>query len=187
MNGLWKEGRIGGVSLCYEGLSGAWQETVAEHHARVGIRATVVCATADDSLRMLADRNWDLALGAPFCAAAELQAIDGKTDRGVFVSGAAAIPDDLAICYTVSETHGTIPSPGLGRTGVLPSLPVVGEFEELQAAMEATAVAGGWGLWRFDSSALDGLGTEGHRRLLSWLGDNHARIWCAPVRDISAW
>lgn len=187
MNGPWKEGRIGGVSLCYEGLSGAWLEIVTQHHARVGIRATVVCATADDALRPLAELNWDLALGAPFSAAAELQAIDKNHDRGVFVREKAAIPDNMAICYKVSEVSGILPTPGLGQTGQLPSLMASGGIDELQAAMEATAAAGAWGIWRFNQNALDKLGEKEHQQLLSWLGDNHARIWCAPVRDISRW
>ena len=59
--------------------------------------------------------------------------------------------------------------------------------DEAQAAIASLAEAEDWGVWRIDDATLAGWGVDGHSRLLGWLGSQHARIWCAPCRDIAAW
>ena len=132
-DGRWKEGRHGAASLCYDGIGGEALAWVAAHHARVGIRATLVTRGDEAIHATLAGRNWELASAPPDGTAAP--------------AGAA----------------------------------------EAQAAIAAVAEAGGWGIWRIDAAALAAWGADGHSRLLGWLGSQHARIWCAPRRDIAAW
>ncbi|TVR45976.1 MAG: hypothetical protein EA402_03410 [Planctomycetota bacterium] len=67
------------------------------------------------------------------------------------------------------------------------SLPLPLELGPAQAAIEAVVQAKQWRVWTVHAETLVGLGQEGHQQLLSWLGDHHARIWCAPQRDIAAW
>lgn len=54
----------------------------------------------------------------------------------------------------------------------------------LRARIEAACRDPAWTVWRLDGEVLDALGEAGHAALLNWLGQEHARIWCAPVRDI---
>ena len=132
-DGRWKEGRHGAASLCYDGVGGEVLAWVAAHHARVGIRATLI-AHGDEALHAtLTGRNWELVSGPPAGQAAP--------------AGAAAA----------------------------------------QAAIAAVAEAGDWGVWCIDAATLAGWGVDGHSHLLGWLGSQHARIWCAPRRDIAAW
>lgn len=53
--------------------------------------------------------------------------------------------------------------------------------------VEAACTKPAWTIWRLDSEVLDALGDAGHAGLLNWLGQEHARAWCAPVRDIQAY
>ncbi len=133
VDGRWMEGRHWAASLCYDGIGGEALAWIAEHHARVGIRATLV-AHGDEAIHAtLTSRNWELISAPP----------DG-----------ADVP------------HGAA---------------------KAQTAIAAVAEAGEWGVWRINDAALAGWGADGHSRLLSWLGSQHARIWCAPRRDIAAW
>lgn len=132
-DGRWKEGRHGAASLCYDGIGGETLAWVAAHHARVGIRATLVVRGDEAIHATLAARNWELA---------------------------STPPDGMA-----------------APTGAA----------EAQAAITAVAEAGGWGVWRIDAAVLAAWGADGHSGLLGWLGSQHARIWCAPRRDIAAW
>ena len=132
-DGPWKEGRHGAASLCYDGVDAAALAWVVAHHARVGIRATLITRSNEEPPAILAGRNWDLA--------GEL--IDGQ-----------------------HAPHGAAAA---------------------QAAIDAVAESGGWGIWRIDAVTLASWGVSGHSGLLSWLGSKHAYIWCAPVRDIAAW
>ncbi len=132
-DGRWKEGRHGAASLCYVGVSSEDLAWVAAHHARVGIRATLI-AHGDAALHtVLAGRNWELTSAPP--------------------AGQAAPAGS----------------------------------DEAQAAVAAVAEAGDWGVWHIDAAILAGWGVDGHSRVLGWLGSQHARIWCAPHRDIAAW
>jgi hypothetical protein len=74
---------------------------------------------------------------------------------------------------------------------VCPSLQPEWETESLpstceaaQLAIESVVKAGGWSCWIMKAETWT---APTHRSLLSWLGDHHARIWCAPRRDIAAW
>lgn len=81
-------------------------------------------------------------------------------------------------------TQGAPPRPtGLRLRGQFaPADPIAA-----QAAIEAVVRAAEWAIWRIDAHTLSSWGRAGHRRLLSWLGDRHASIWCAPVADIDGW
>jgi hypothetical protein len=57
----------------------------------------------------------------------------------------------------------------------------------VQAAIAAAKPTGEWIIWEFPAETLDKLGPAGHRALLQWLGDEHAKVWCAPIKDIAAW
>lgn len=148
--GPWKEGRQGAASLWYESLSESDLTWVAEHHAAVGIRASV--SPSDGPLaEVLVGRRWDL----------------------------RSQPPDLLPGIQVAP-----PRP--------PQVPLRGQFApadpaQARAAIEAVVHAAAWAIWRIDSRTLSAWGRAEHRRLLSWLGDQHASIWCAPIADIDGW
>ena len=56
----------------------------------------------------------------------------------------------------------------------------------LRQRIDGVASAGDWAVWLLEEATLTQMGEAGHADLLRWLGDEHARIWCAPVKDISA-
>ncbi len=188
--GRWKEGRAGAASLCYLGLAPSSLAEVARHHAAVGIRATVACLSGVSGLDVLVERNWDLALWRtpvdPLLPA-RLTSLDGRTERG-WVDPPSEPPADATGClYRVSMDAGSVPTPAPSLASMLPSRTLPAEVEAAQEAIERIVAEEGWAIWRIGEEQLARLGSEGHARLLSWLGDHHARIWCAPVRDIATW
>lgn len=70
--------------------------------------------------------------------------------------------------------------------GVPPPRPAPPQPQELMDSVEKEVPLAGWSIWRFDSNALASMGREAHATLLRRLGDNHARLWCAPIRDVAA-
>jgi hypothetical protein len=61
--GVWKEGRLGAVSLVYDRFpEGDW-DWILENHAAVGIRGTVIAPVPETVRRLMVQRNWDLEMG----------------------------------------------------------------------------------------------------------------------------
>ncbi len=173
MTGIWKEGRVGAASLVYHGLDDAALAQVMEHHAAVGIRATVLGPQAEEVLALLRHRAWDVAM-----------AEDG--DHGVIQVDETIRPLTAAL-YHVTTSPGEIAGPLAGRQRVLPSHRLPTGQEAARQAIEAVVERQAWAIWRIDAAVLADLGRPGHAAVLRWLGDEHARIWCAPIRDIHAW
>jgi hypothetical protein len=61
---------------------------------------------------------------------------------------------------------------------------LVTDVTGLRESIEAACRSDGWTIWRLDAKAVEELGATGHAALLNWLGQEHARVWCAPIRDI---
>jgi hypothetical protein len=61
---------------------------------------------------------------------------------------------------------------------------VSAEAAGLRERVEKACTGNDWTIWRLDGAVLTALGAEAHGALLNWLGQEHARVWCAPVRDI---
>ncbi len=169
-NGPWKEGRVGGASLCYIRLRADQLDAVATHHAAVGIRATVAGHPASATLQTLAERNWDLA---------ELITPD-TTNSGLLLH--RTDPPG----YQLTTVTGLVP-PKQSPPAALPSMPSPDSLPAWQAEIEAAMSQHHWGIWRIDAAGLDALTLRTHANLLRWLGDHHARIWCAPIFDIHRW
>lgn len=189
--GPWKEDRQGGASLCYLLPSEEELTWISQHHQEVGIRATIICRPEYPSLAGLAERNWDLALPANIASLGSLKKLtewDGRTERGLYLAGNDHIlPPGWEPLYQICRHPGKIPPPPEPRDLLqLPSFaPPSGK--SLAEAIEAVVQTGAWAIWCLDHAALKDLGQSGHRELLQWLGTHHARIWCAPVRDIATW
>ncbi len=139
--GPWKEGRLCAASLLYLNPRPDQAAWIAEHHAAVGIRASIQGAPPAIS-ETLALRNWDL------------------RDPGT------ALP---------KKSDPNLPQP---RTEHDPAT--------IQTLIAAAKPTGEWLIWEFTPETLDHLGPAGHKALLQWLGDEHARVWCAPIKDIAA-
>lgn len=184
--GPWKEGRAFAISLCYLEPTPAQLAAVAANHARVGIRATVACRTAHDGLRVLVERNWDLAMLAdkPPDTARALAALDGRPARGYVRGSATDAAAPAGSLYVIGDTPGLIPAVRVSGDETLPSQLAPLDPASLRARIEAERASGAWSIWRVDAATLDAWGDAGHLALLRWLGEEHARIWCAPVRDI---
>ncbi len=188
-NGPWKEGRAGAASLCYLGLSPEQIEVAAKHHAAVGIRATIACAGADAALAELARCNWDLAVAAHADTAAtaeRLCMLDGRRLRGCIRAGESSAAGDPDTLYHVTDTPGTLDAAG-PLPAMLPSMATMADADELAEAIDAVVSKGKWAIWRMDADVFEAMSTQGHHRLLHWLGHHHAHIWCAPIRDIFEW
>lgn len=183
----WKEGRHGAVSLCYLNLTDPEFGWVLEHHAAVGIRASLVCDRADPQLALPAGRNWDLLAGGddPGLISA-LTALDGRNERGGFrLEVEPAAPSDWV--FTLSTQAEVIPGPEPDLSKPLPSFATPADVDLILDWIEAEVAKGRWLILRVDHACLREMGREAHQRLLQCLGDHHARIWCAPVRDIAVW
>jgi len=59
--------------------------------------------------------------------------------------------------------------------------------DRVREHVAADKATGAWSAWEWDRDRLDTLGAEAHASLLRWLGEEHARVWCAPLRDIADW
>ncbi|MEX0652609.1 MAG: hypothetical protein WD534_02560 [Phycisphaeraceae bacterium] len=187
--GAWKEGRQGGASLCYVNLPTAQLNMVQAHHARVGIRASVACTAASPDLRELVDRNWDIAIHGPTLdpqLAEALRELDEKTQRGLVTTDDSQPAEPGNAFYRVTAQPGALEA-GQPLPDTLPSMPTRPDVTALMAEIDAVVAGGQWAVWRFDAATVKALGEQAHARLLRWLGDHHARIWCAPIRDIVAW
>lgn len=183
--GPWKENRQGAVSLCYLGLEAEALETVLAHHAAVGIRASLVCDTVRPDSSVPAERNWDLMAGSPDPdLLRSLHHLDGRSDRGCFFSGQAH-PDSTGCLYQLSTQEDVIKAPAPDLTMPLPSFPAPADVPRVLDWIEAVVQKGHWLILRIDATCVSDMGTDQHRRLLQRLGDHHARIWCAPIRDIA--
>jgi len=199
--GQWKEGRAGCCSLLYGDVRPSPMDRVLANHAAVGIRATVCRGSiaedqvaedqiaegqiaegqiaegqiAEDQIAVAAGRNWDL------CERTSRPGEGHESYRCGLRPGDAAAP-----AVSVSAERGGVV--GLGQIGeVLPLNPAGGPVEALMERIESVVAEEQWIIVRLNGADIDGLGENGHRTLLSWLGDHHARIWCAPVIDIYAW
>ncbi len=187
-DGAWKEGRAGGASLVYVGLDAGQLDHVQANHAAVHIRATLACDHVVDSLQSLAKRNWDLAVnGSHACGslASELAILDQRGEHGLI------LPNDRVtvapVLYRVSDTSATIPSPQPLLDQPLGSFALPVDMDQAKRAIDRVVSEGQWAIWRVDGPTFSEMSHESHRRLLQWLGEHHARIWCAPVRDIATW
>lgn len=186
-NGPWKEGRSGGASLCYISPDPETLRWVMEHHAKVGIRATVAGVVAADLERLARERNWDLAsLAGSLGGHRPLE--ERPSERGL-VHG----PDFSAEAgagswlYQVTGRSGEIAGPGVVEAQALPSHVGMSEMDGLMERINRVVEVGAWAIWRLDEVTLQAMRPNAHRALLAWLGEHHGRIWCAPVRDIAAW
>lgn len=187
-DGVWKEGRAGAASLVYVGLSDAQLAQVTEHHAAVYIRATLACATVSEQLTPLVQRNWDLAMRgdrADEQLASDMRKLDGRDVHGVIEVGDRNA--SATFLYRVGNAPETIrtPQPALDRA--LGSFGLPTDLDQAKRAIDVPVFAGEWAIWRIDAAIFDALTADAHKRLLQWLGDDHGRIWCAPVRDIATW
>lgn len=185
-HGPWKEGRAKAISLCYVDLTPAQCGIVATNHARVGIRGTLALRDAREGLRPLVERNWDLAVmdTLPPYVTAELAELDGRHKRGVLLLSGQLAGVRTAE-YRIRTAPGTIAAKGSNLDEELPSLVALADAVKLRGQMECAGVDGQWSIWRIDSHVLDAMGDADHASLLTWLGEHHSRIWCAPVRDIA--
>ncbi|MCC5850310.1 MAG: hypothetical protein JJU29_19670 [Verrucomicrobia bacterium] len=185
--GPWKEGREGAASLCYIDLQPEELDHVLRHHAAVGIRASLVCNDLHPNLSLPAERNWDLVAGRedPDLLSG-LQKLDGCPERGCFLP-TDSLSDPARFLYRLGTSDGVIPSPGPDLSAPLPSRKAPADTDMLLNGIEADVGKAHWGVWRIDSAILAEMGVTAHERLLQKLGDHHARIWCAPIRDIAGW
>lgn len=200
--GPWKENRQGAVSLCYLGLEPNALEMVLAHHAAVGIRASLVCGAVEPLLSVPAERNWDLLADREDTdLLTALARIDGHADRGVYFPGEAVAGSDKFL-YQLSAREDVIPAPHSSRvtphsslnlipssapdvTQPLPSFPAPADVSLVLDWIEAVVQKGRGLILRIDTACISEMGPDQHRRLLQRLGDHHARIWCAPIRDIA--
>ena len=184
---VWKENRQGAVSLCYHGLSAPEQEWVLAHHAAVGIRASIICEEAEPRLSVVAERNWDLLAGRDDALLrASLSELDGRTERGCFLPDRqAAVPPGTLYRLGTLEEPIRRPEPDLAKP--LPSFSAPPDAGHLLDRTQRTLETGDWLILRLHGRCLTGMGPAAHQTLLHRLGDFHARIWCAPVRDIAQW
>jgi len=192
-DGKWKEGRIGGVSLCYVDPGRTELGWVIEHHAAVGIRASLAVRQTEviaAHLQTVAERNWDLAVrsGADNELLREaLERIDSRPTRGLLIEPGQT-PDSADWLYRITEGPGAIsPETRLSPENLLGATAANGAVEPLIAAMDEVLTTELWRIWLIDNTSLHALGQTGHAALLRFLGDHHDRIWCAPVRDILGW
>ena len=186
--GLWKEGREGATSLCYVGLDDAALDIVFRHHAAVGIRASLVCGTVEAKYSVPAERNWDLLAGRPdpelICA---LHQLDGRRSERGYFAPMDPLPDPDAFLYHLSDRADVIQGPRHDLPTPLPSGRAPADANLLMTQIESVVQKGQWVIYRIDATTLDAMGAAAHRNLLRQLGDQHARIWCAPIRDIALW
>lgn len=184
---IWKENRQGAVSLCYHGLSAPEQEWVLAHHAAVGIRASIVCEEAEPWLALAAERNWDLLAGRDDALLrASLSELDGRTERGCFLpDGLSALPPGTL--YRLGTLEETIRGPEPDLTKPLPSFAAPPDVGLLLDWIWSVVLNAGWLILRMDDTCVNQMGLAAHQKLLQRLGDEHARIWCAPIRDVAQW
>ncbi|MCC5844464.1 MAG: hypothetical protein JJU05_09450 [Verrucomicrobia bacterium] len=184
---LWKEGRQGAVSLCYLGLNPPERDWVLAHHAAVGIRASRVCDRAEPCLSLPVERNWDLLSDREDADLhTALSALDGRSERGCFVPEThPAVP--AGTLYTLSTREEVIEAPEPDLSKPLPSFAVSADADFVLDWIECVVAKGHWLILRLDAKCLSEMNRAGHQTLLQRLGDHHARIWCAPVRDIATW
>jgi hypothetical protein len=170
-----------------------------EHHSKVGIRATLACVNTPQEIDKLVERNWDLAVNGDeqqaAATAASLRERDGRDTRG-WVSPMADALDSQSrllggrndfVLYRVALKEGVItqPQPLLDRP--LPAQWLPSTLNEAMRAIDVVVMASHWAIWLVDAHRLDCLEAAQHQRLLHWLGEHHARIWCAPIRDVATW
>ena len=183
----WKENRVGAVSLCYLNLQAPARDWVFAHHAAVGIRASLVCGEAETHLTLPAERNWDLLAERDDAELRDaLSILDGRKERGIFIaeSSPSVPPDALYVLSTIEDTIND-PAPDLSEP--LPSFAAPTELGLVLDWIHAVVNAGHWLILRIDDKHLSEFGEATHRKLLRRLGDEHARIWCAPIRDIATY
>ena len=185
-SGPWKEGRQGAASLCYINLQPEALERVLAHHASVGIRASLVCTKILPNLSILAERNWDLLAGQDPELHLNLKKLDGQSKRGCFEPNMPT-GDQAETLYRLSTVDADIPAPAPDLLTPLPSHEAPTDPVQLLNRIEEVVTKAEWGIWRIDGRVLNAMGDHGHQHLLQRLGDHHARIWCAPIRDIALW
>ncbi len=172
---------------------------VMNHHADVGIRATLACDGVPFEVDTLLERNWDLAAYGDkqlaVTTAAALQLCDSRHRRGWIMPHTAEADDgDAAIAsphnfvaYRVVPSVGIISQPKPDLSQPLPARWLPGQLQDAKDAVTGIVDSRQWAIWLVDAATLDRMGTAQHRQLMQWLGDHHARIWCAPIRDIANW
>lgn len=198
-SGIWKEGRQGGASLCYIGLDDEAIKMVMHRHADVGIRATLACERIPSKVDTLLERNWDLAAYGDkqlaVTTAAALKVCDSRHCRGWILPHTAEADDGTAaiagphsfVEYRVVFSDGVISQPKPDLSQPLPARWLPDQLQEAKDAITGIVDSGQWIIWLVDAATLDRMGTTQHHQLMQWLGDHHARIWCAPIRDIANW
>lgn len=178
--GPWKEGRCGAASLCYWQLTAEQHSWVLDHHQAVGIRATMAMPADQAHAKECTERNWDCALLA--------DAETANSGAGHIWLQAPPYPATLTnAAYLAHLGPGCMPAPQAVTTSALPAQYLPPCLELAQGAIETVVAQQAWAIWYCDGPQLAALRKEAHRQLLSWLGDHHARIWCAPIRDIANW
>jgi len=151
-------------------------DDVLANHAAVGIRASVCAAGLNDAQRRSAsERKWDL------CEKVARSA-DGRT---LYQCGLMA-SEDVEHPLVAADGDGDAMAKGQ-VLNVLPSVPCPGSVTALMREVEAVVADEKWLIMRLTGDDIDTLSHGEHARLLSWLGDHHSRIWCAPVMDIFQW
>ena len=81
---------------------------------------------------------------------------------------------------TIAPPPALLPDP-------LPAHPAPVDLQEIQRQTESAVRQAHWVIWLIDSKGFDALTPGSHEKLLRWLGDHHARIWCAPINNIAAY
>jgi len=114
--------------------------------------------------------------------------------RATLESGANEVPAlfaernwHLATAKAAGVGEGSMSPPGVPLPSPLICRVAPSDGRQIIASIEETVPSGLWTIWRIEPAVLDEMGPHGHATLLKRLGDQHARIWCAPVRDIAEW
>lgn len=184
MKDTWKEGRHGAASLCYAGLTEPDLARIVPLHARVGIRATLLVPPPVRVPPLLAGRNWEIAPDPLQTVHPDgVVAPEGDALSARMVPAPPQLPQsakDAPASCMISRHAPRLSSP-------LPTIPADPDPHAFRDAVEAVVAEGAWVIWWIPRATLHEWGEEGFAGILRWLGDHHARIWCAPVRDIAQW
>jgi hypothetical protein len=160
---------------------------ILRHHDAVGIRASIVCSEGLKEAAAVVERNWDVVTiseDPEMLEALYLQ--DGRDHRGFYA--AVSPPGEPAnFLYRLINREDVLTKRCPDLSTPLPVSHAPADPDGILQKIEEVVVRGQWMILRMDEACFTQLSIEGHKRLLQYLGDLHARIWCAPIRDIACW